>query len=80
MFITPLTGRATELQATASVFGCKVGECVHGSGYGRPAIVGNTFGIKDQLKAAGARWDGACKAWAFESYAALESALNSIAQ
>lgn len=79
MFITPLTGRATELQAAASVFGCKVGECVHGSGYGRPAIVGNTFGIKDQLKVAGARWDGLNKAWYFQDWDALESAINSIA-
>lgn len=76
MFIT-VHGKES-VNTLAQQIGCKAGECIHGSGYGRPGLVGNTFGIKDQLKAAGARWDGACKAWTFPSWEALESALNII--
>jgi len=77
MFISNIHGKEA-INTMAEQIGCKAGECVHGSSYGRPGLVGNTFGIKDQLKAAGARWDGACKAWTFGSWADLESALNTI--
>lgn len=77
MFITNIHGKES-ITARAAEIGCKAGECVHGSGYGRPGLAGNTFGIKDQLKAAGARWDGECKAWTFESWSALEAAINTI--
>jgi hypothetical protein len=77
MFISNIHGKEV-INTLAQQIGCTAGECVHASGYGRPGLIGNTFGIKDQLKAAGARWDGACKAWTFESWAALESALNTI--
>jgi hypothetical protein len=42
------------------------------------AVVGNTFAIKDTLKANGARWNGAVKAWTFTTYAALEAAINAV--
>ncbi len=75
MFISNIHGKES-INALAAQIGCTAGECVHGAGYGRPGLIGNTFSIKDTLKAAGARWDGACKAWTFESWQALESALN----
>ena len=77
MFISKVFGKES-VNTQAEKLGCKAGECVHGAGYGRPGLIGNTFSIKDQLKAAGARWDGACKAWTFESWGALEAALNTI--
>lgn len=77
MFISKIHGKESITEAAAKL-GCKAGECVHGSGYGRPGLSGNTFGIKGQLKAAGARWDGECKAWTFESWEALEAAINNI--
>lgn len=42
------------------------------------ALAGNTFPIKDALKANGARWNGSARAWTFDSFAALEAALTSI--
>lgn len=42
------------------------------------ALAGNTFAVKDTLKANGARWNGIVKGWTFTSYAALESAINAI--
>jgi len=77
MFISNVHGKEATNTAAASI-GCTAGECMHSGGYGRPGLIGNTFGIKDQLKAAGARWDGACKAWTFESWAALDAALATI--
>ncbi len=74
MFIKNVAGKES-VNVLAEQIGCSAGECVHGGGYGRPGLIGNTFGIKDQLKAAGARWDGECKAWTFESWGVLESAL-----
>ncbi len=78
MFIANVHGKET-ITALAASIGCQAGEALQGrSGYGRPGVTGKTFGIKDQLKAAGARWDGANTAWTFESWAALEAALNTI--
>jgi len=42
------------------------------------AVAGNTFAIKDTLKANGARWNGIVKVWTFTTYAALENAINAI--
>jgi hypothetical protein len=76
MFIKNPHGKES-IAVLAAQLGCEIGEATKGvGGYGRPGIVGNTFGIKDQLKAAGARWDGANKAWTFDSWAALESAIG----
>lgn len=44
------------------------------------AVAGNTFAVKDTLKANGARWNGAAKAWAFATMEALENAINAIAE
>lgn len=80
MFIANVAGKETINQAAAAI-GCKAGEALKGiSGYGRPGLIGNTFAIKDQLKAAGAKFDGENKAWTFESWDALQSAISSIAQ
>lgn len=44
------------------------------------AVAGKTFAVKDTLKANGARWNGAAKAWAFTNMEALENAINAIAE
>ena len=78
MFITNISGKE-EVSAKAVALGLKAGEALRGTtGYGRPALGGNTFDVKDALKAAGARWDGENKVWAFESWAALETAVNAL--
>lgn len=77
MFISNISGKK-EITAKASALGLKAGEALGRGGYGRPALGGNTFGVKDQLKAAGARWDGENKVWAFESWAALEAAIATL--
>lgn len=77
MFIRNVHGTES-VQILAAQLGCTSGETLGRSGYGRPGLVGNTFGIKDQLKAAGAKFDGEHKAWTFDNFAALESALLSI--
>lgn len=42
------------------------------------AVAGNTFAIKDTLKANGARWNAIVKAWTFTSYAALAAAITAV--
>lgn len=77
MFIKNVHGKESINQAAQSI-GCQAGESVKGAGYGCPGLVGNTFPIKDQLKAAGAKYDADNKAWTFTSWDALQSALTSI--
>ena len=78
MFISNIHGKEV-ITAKAKAHGLKAGEAMKGrSGYGSPALGGNTFEHKDTIKAAGARWDGENKVWAFESWAALEAAVDSI--
>lgn len=78
MFIGNIHGKE-EITAKAAALGLKAGEAMKGrSGYGRPALGGNTFGVKDQLKAAGARFDGENKVWSFESWADLEAAIATL--
>lgn len=78
MFIGNVHGKEA-ITAKAAALGLKAGEALQGrSGYGRPALGGNTFGVKDALKAAGARWDGENKVWAFASWEALEAAVNAL--
>lgn len=74
MFISNIHGKES-VNDLAKQLGCKTGEVLHASEYALPALAGNTFVFKDQLKAAGARWNGANKAWVFSSWQALESAL-----
>lgn len=77
MFISNISGKE-EIAAKAAALGLKAGEALGRGGYGRPALGGNTFNVKDQLKAAGARWDGDNKVWAFESWGALEAAIATL--
>ena len=77
MFIANVHGKES-IGELAAQLGCKAGETMQGSSYGRPGLIGNTFHIKDQLKAAGARFDSRDKAWTFDSWGALEAALLSI--
>ena len=78
MFIGNISGKEA-INAKAAALGLKAGEALGRGGYGRPALSGNTFNVKDALKAAGARWDGENKVWAFENWAALEAAVDAIA-
>jgi hypothetical protein len=75
MFVTP-HGKES-INALAQQIGCRAGECGVERGYGKPALTGNTFGIKEQIKAAGARWDSTDKAWTFSSWEDLEAFLTS---
>lgn len=78
MFIANIHGQEVISDKAASI-GCKAGEAIKGrSGYGTPGLIGNTFAIKAQLKAAGARFDGENKAWVFASWDALDAALDTI--
>jgi hypothetical protein len=76
MFISNVHGQEV-INSKAASIDCKAGLCGYNWG-AKPGLTGNTFGIKDQLKAAGARWDGMNKAWSFEDWAALEAALDTI--
>ena len=76
IFISNVHGKES-INSKAQAIGCKAGLC--GSGWGaKPGLIGNTFEIKEQLKAAGARWDGLYKAWSFSDWAALDTALNHV--
>ena len=76
MFIKNIFGKES-INAAAKSIGCEAGEAmVSKSHSSKPGLIGNTFPIKDQLKAAGAKFDGENKAWVFESWAALEAAIN----
>lgn len=44
------------------------------------AVAGNTFAVKDTLKANGARWNGVAKAWMFASQKQMSTAINAIAE
>ncbi|MDY7537696.1 hypothetical protein QN372_00905 [Undibacterium sp. RTI2.1] len=80
MFVANISGKES-INTLAASIGCKAGEALKGaSGYGRPGLIGNTFPIKDALKAAGAKFDGENKAWIFESWADLEAVLNSVSK
>lgn len=77
MFIKNVYGKEN-IGSLAKRIGCEAGEIVIGSGYGIPGLTGQTFRIKDQLKAYGAKWNGAFKAWTFSSWENLESAIKNI--
>lgn len=75
MFIKNIFGKES-INAAAKSIGCEVGEAMVGkSHFSKPGIIGKTYPIKDQLKAAGAKFDGENKAWVFESWTALEAAI-----
>ena len=78
MFIKNVFGKES-VNELAKLIGCEAGEAMVGkSNQSKPGLIGNTYQIKDQLKAAGAKFDGENKAWVFESWAALESAIKSV--
>lgn len=80
MFISSVHGKEA-INTKAAALGLKAGEAMKGrSGYGAPALGGNTFQHKEAIKAAGARWDGENKVWSFESWEALECAIDAIAK
>ena len=77
MFIrNPLSSEV--IQAEASKFGLIFGETCDEGRCARPGFVGNTFLVKGQLKAAGAKWDGLNKAWTFDDWNAAEAALKTL--
>lgn len=77
--ITPIKGSKTEQIAKAAADkGLKYGEVVKGSSYGKPALSGNTYSIKETLKAHGARFDGLSKVWYFDSTEQAEAAIAAI--
>lgn len=80
MFVTPLAGTAVTLQPLAAKLGCKVGEIEGNREFPRfrVALSGNTFAIKDQLKAAGFRFCGQNKVWFVADYAAMSTFLNAL--
>jgi hypothetical protein len=78
MFVKNVHGKES-IAALAQQLGCEAGEAMKGrSSYGRPGLIGNTFAIRESIKAAGARWDGENRAWTFDDWAALEAALLAI--
>ena len=78
MFIKNVHGKESVNDLAKSI-GCEAGEAMVGKSHSsKPGLIGNTYQIKDQLKAAGAKFDGQNKAWVFESWAALESAIKSV--
>jgi hypothetical protein len=78
MFITPHGTEA--LQELAAKIGCKVGEIEGTTQFPRfrVALSGNTFAIKDQLKAAGFRFCGNNKVWFVAGYDQMSDFLNSL--
>lgn len=80
MFITPIVGTAPTLQPLAAKIGCKVGEIEGNREFPRfrVALGGNTFSVKDQLKAAGFRFDGQNKVWFVGGYDEMSAFLNAI--
>lgn len=77
MFIKNICGKEETTKLAESI-GCQCGESIKGSGYGKPGLIGNTFPIKDSLKASGAKFDSENKAWIFESWEELEAAIKSV--
>jgi hypothetical protein len=70
---------AEHISELASKFGLVFGE-TEGTARSpsQPGFVGNTFPIKEQLRAAGAAWHSGCKAWVFDSWDAALAALVAI--
>lgn len=77
IFIASVHGQEAA-NAKAAALGLKAGDISKGWET-IPAIGGNTFAVKDILKAHGARWHGTCKVWYFASSEAREAALDAVA-
>jgi hypothetical protein len=73
--------KSKSLESKASRLGLMVGSAGEISKYNYSpnyAVSGNTYPVKDTLKANGARWDGMARAWTFPTLQALEIAVNAI--
>ena len=69
--------RANKLAEQAQEKGLIYGSRITG-GYGKDAFSGNTYAVKDVLKANGARFCGKTKVWYFDSIESAEAAIASI--
>lgn len=80
MFIIPIAGTAATLQPLAAKIGCKVGEIEGNREFSRfrVALSGNTYAVKDQLKAAGFRFDVRDKVWYVGGYDEMAAFLNTL--
>lgn len=77
--LNELQERTNKLAAMAEEKGLKFGQYLKGSnGYGFCAFGGNTFAIKDTLKAHGAKFAGDSKAWYFETTEQAEAAIAAL--
>lgn len=77
MFIESPYG-SESIQEKARKYGLIFGETC-GNGAARAGFIGKTFQIKDQLKAAGARWNSENKAWVFsDGWTACEAFLDTL--
>ena len=77
--LNELDERLNKLAALADEKGLKFGQYLKGgNGYGCPALSGNTFSVKDSLKAHGAKFAGDSKVWCFETTDQAEAALAAI--
>ena len=70
--------RDNEIAEKAQSKGLIFGTVVLGKGYGNPAIGGNTFAVKEILKAHGAKFNGASKVWVFETIEQLITAIEAV--
>lgn len=77
--LNDLDERHNKLAALADEKGLKFGQYLKGgNGYGFCALSGNTFAVKDTLKANGAKFAGDSKVWYFETTEQAESALAAL--
>lgn len=77
--LNDLDERHNKLAAMAEEKGLKFGQYLKNSnGYGFCAFGGNTFTVKDTLKAHGAKFAGDSKVWYFESIEQAEAAIAAI--
>jgi hypothetical protein len=76
-FDNPMAARKDALAQKAKAAGLVFGSYLYmGRGYGKNAIGGNTFSVKDLLKVAGARFAGDSKVWTFETIEQAEAAID----
>ena len=77
--LNELEERKNKLAAMAEEKGLKFGQYLKGgNGYGFCAFGGNTFAVKDTIKAHGAKFAGDSKVWYFETTEQAEAAIAAI--
>jgi hypothetical protein len=62
MFVTPMGSENTPERLAAEALGLKYVESCMDRGE-KVGLSGNTYAVRDQIKAAGFRWHGDCKVW-----------------